>query len=77
MKHLNLVKAELSRAESLHSWEGNNIIKNALILSEEAGEVSRAVLRYADEGASIKEVEEELIQCAAMCFRMLKNLPNQ
>lgn len=77
MKHLSLVKAELTRAESLHSWEGNSIIKNALILSEEAGEVSRAVLRYADEGASIKEVEEELIQCAAMCFRMLKNLPNQ
>ena len=77
MKHLDLVKAELARAESLHSWEGNSIFKNALILSEEAGEVSRAVLRYSDEGASIEDVKEELIQCAAMRFRMLKNLPEK
>lgn len=74
-KHVDLVLAELSRAEALHSWEGNSIIKNALILSEEAGEVSKAVLQYEDEGGSIEAVKLELIQTCAMCFRMLKNLP--
>ena len=69
------VLSELHRAEALHSWEGNSIIKNALILSEEAGEVSKAVLQYDEEGGSIEAVKLELVQCAAMCFRMLKNLP--
>lgn len=70
-----LVEVELIRAENLHSWEGNSIIKMALILAEEAGEVSRAVLQYDEEGGSIEAVKEELIQTCAMCYRMLKNLP--
>lgn len=69
------ILAELARAEAKHSWEGNSIVKNALILSEEAGEVSRAVLQYDEEGGSIEAVKLELCQTAAMCFRMLKNLP--
>lgn len=69
------VMAELARAEGLYSWKGNSIVKNALILSEEAGEVSRAVLQYVDENGSLDAVKSELHQTAAMCFRMLKNLP--
>lgn len=73
--NVKLVMDELARAEAKHSWEGNTIVKNALILSEEAGEVSRAVLQYDEEGGSIEAVKLELVQTAAMCFRMLKNLP--
>lgn len=70
-----LVVKELRSAEYKHSWEGNSIVKNALILAEEAGEVARAVLQYDEEGGSIEAVRNELIQTAAMCYRMLKNLP--
>ena len=69
------ILAELKRAEAKHSWENNNIERNALILSEEAGEVSRAVLRHVEEGKPISEVREELIQTGAMVLRFLKNLP--
>lgn len=51
-----------------------DINKMALVVSEEAGEVSKAVLQYQDEGGSLDEVKEELIQTAAMCLRMLLNL---
>lgn len=71
----DLVMTELSNAEYKHSWESKPIVKQALILSEEAGEVSRAVNQYDDEGGSIEDVRSELIQTAAMCYRMLKNLP--
>lgn len=65
---------ELRSAEAKHDWTGNNIHKNALILAEEAGEVSRAVLRYTEEGASIEEIEIEIIQTIAMCMRLYKSL---
>jgi len=45
-------------------------------MQEEAGEVTRAVLHLAYEGGSIEDVRKELIQTAAMCMRMLENLPN-
>jgi len=35
----------------------------------------KAVLDYHDAGGTLDHVKEELIQTAAMCMRMLKNLP--
>jgi NTP pyrophosphatase (non-canonical NTP hydrolase) len=51
-----------------------DINKMALVVNEEAGEVSKAVLQYQDEGGSKEEIKAELIQTAAMCLRMLLNL---
>ena len=45
-------------------------------MQEEAGEVTKAVLHYHYEGGSFEHIEEELIQTAAMCMRMLENLKN-
>lgn len=70
-----LILSELKHAEKTHSWEGNTMERNALILAEEAGEVFRAVLQYLEEGGDVNEIRLELIQCAAMCYRFLKNLP--
>lgn len=58
LHNVSLVIAELKRAEAKYSWEGNSLERNALILSEEAGEVSRAVLRYLEEGAPVSEIRE-------------------
>lgn len=74
---INLIKDELYRAERNHSWEGYGVIKMALVLAEESGEVCRAVMQFEDEGGTLEAIEEELIQTAAMCFRMLKNLRNE
>jgi len=69
------IVVELQRAEFKHSWEGNSVVKMALIVIEEAGEVARASLQHDEEGGSVEAIREELIQTGAMCYRMLKNLP--
>lgn len=74
-KIINEILAELAAAEAKHSWVGNSLETNTLIMSEEAGEVVRAVVRHKLEGHSIEDVRSELIQTGAMVLRMLKNLP--
>lgn len=73
---IDLILAELKRAEEEHNWDGYSLDRKCNILSEEAGEVVRAVNRYNMEGKPISEVHGELIQCGAMVLRMLKNLPD-
>lgn len=70
------IDAELIRAEKKHPAWPPNIFEQTTILSEEAGEVAKAVLHYKREGGSIKDVKKELIQTAAMCMRMLESIPN-
>lgn len=66
---------EYNKAKRAHpETDEFDINKMALVVSEEAGEVSRAVLQYQDEGGHLESVKEELIQTAAMCLRMLLNL---
>lgn len=65
---------ELERAESKHPEFPTDIIHMLAIMSEEAGEAVRAGLIYAYEGGEIEDVELELLQTAAMCLRVLKNL---
>lgn len=66
---------ELRKAEYKHpNWPQGQLCKQVAIVSEEAGEVAKAVLQYEDESGSLSEIEEELLQTAAMCIRMLKNL---
>lgn len=71
------IDAELKKAEKKHpNWPVDNMYKQACILGEESGEVMKAVLHYHDEGGTLDQIKEELIQTAAMCMRMLQNLPS-
>ena len=49
-------------------------IHQVAIVAEESGEAVRATLNHVYHGASIKDVEEELIQTGAMVIRMLETI---
>lgn len=69
------VREALAAAEAKHPfWPVDNISAAALILIEEAGEVAKAVNDYRESGGALEDIEAELYQTAAMCFRMLNNL---
>ena len=68
------IKDELARAEGLWPDYPTNIFMQLAIMQEEAGEVTKAVLDYMEGKHGIQELKDELIQTAAMCVRMLKNL---
>jgi NTP pyrophosphatase (non-canonical NTP hydrolase) len=69
------IATELERAKKKHPNWPTDIFQQLAIMQEEAGEVTKAVLDYHFEKKSISDVREELIQTAAMCVRMLENLP--
>ena len=70
----NPIDAELKRAEKMHPDYPNDMFRQLAIMQEEAGEVTKAVLDYCYAEGTLAQVKEELIQTAAMCMRMLKNL---
>ena len=74
LQKYNPIDAELKRAEKKHPTWPTNIFEQVAIVNEEAGEITKAVLHYKKEGGSFEDVKSELIQTAAMCMRMLKNL---
>lgn len=65
---------ELNKAKTKHPNWPNNKHKQMTIIVEEIGEAARALLHYEDEEGTIEQVEEELIQSAAMCIRMLEHI---
>jgi len=69
------VEVELQRAEKLHPNFPTDLFQQLAIMQEEAGEVTKAVLDYHFRNDTIEHVREELIHTAAMCVRMLHNLP--
>ena len=71
------IDRELTRAENLHPNYPSSIFQQLAIMQEEAGEVTKAVLDYSEGKAALHDVREELTQTAAMCVRMLKNLPEK
>lgn len=71
------IDAELARAEQKHPDFPKDMFQQLAIMQEEAGEVTKAVLHYHFEKGSLEAVREELIQTAAMCIRMLQNLPKE
>jgi len=75
LQKYNPIDAELKRAERKHPAWPPNIFEQLAILQEEAGEVTKAVLQYKREGGKLQDVRSELVQTAAMCMRMLQNLP--
>lgn len=73
-KIFEVIDAEVERAESKHPDYPKDMYKQLAIMQEEAGEVTKAVLHYEYEFGSLNDVKKELIQTAAMCVRMLKNI---
>ena len=68
------IEIELNKAIKKHPNFPKDINKQTAIVSEEAGEVVKAVLHYQDENGSLEDVRKELLHTAAMCIRMLENL---
>ena len=71
------VERELERAEKKHPDFPKDMFQQLAIMQEEAGEVTKAVLHYHYENGTIEHIREELIQTAAMCVRMMQNLPSK
>jgi NTP pyrophosphatase (non-canonical NTP hydrolase) len=69
------IHQELDFAESKHPRWPADLVHQAAILGEEAGEVIQAALQCTYEGADMTDLKNETLQCAAMCVRLLKNLP--
>lgn len=70
-----VINAELERAKAKHPDFPSDMFRQLAIMQEEAGEVTKAVLHFHYEGGTLNYIREELIQTAAMCLRMLENLP--
>ena len=73
------ILAELKRAKQLHERFPHDPVHAVAIMAEEAGEAIQRSLdvTYAPGGMLyIQELEDELIQTAAMCVRCLINLHN-
>ncbi len=68
------VLKELERAETMHPIFPADTIHQVAIMAEESGEAVRAALQAVYENGDLADVEKEVIQTAAMCFRVLKNL---
>lgn len=75
LQKYNAIDSELAKAEKKHPDYPTDMFRQLAIMQEEAGEVTMPVLHYHYENGSIEDIRKELIQTAAMCMRMLKNLP--
>lgn len=74
-KQVDLVLAELARAEAKHPKWPTDIIHQAAIVAEESGEAVQAALQFVYEGGTMEDLKKELVQTATVALRMLKNLP--
>lgn len=69
---------ELVRAEKIHPNYPSDPVHAAAIISEEAGEIVKAVNNIIDgkKTGRDSDYKTEAIHCAAMCIRFLKNIDN-
>lgn len=68
---------ELIKAEEKHPNWPSDPFHQLAILTEESGEVAKAILDYQDGKATLRDIKTELMQTAAMCIRILKHLPDE
>jgi hypothetical protein len=71
---VNIILAELRRAEAKYPAWPADLIHQVAIMQEESGEAIRAALNHVYHGEPLEEVRGELVQTAAMCLRCLKNM---
>ena len=69
-----MIQNELLDAELKHPNWPVDPVHGVAIMVEEAGEAMQAVLNYVYHGGSLDNVRNEVVQTAAMCYRVLKNL---
>jgi len=81
LKHLDSiaesVDSELKSAIRKFPLFPNDIIHAVSIMNEESGESIKAALQLVYEDGAVEDLEKELIQTAAMCFRVLLALENE
>jgi hypothetical protein len=65
---------ELDRAEKIHPDWPNDIVYQVAIVSEESGELLKAVLDFKSNKAPSDDIIKEAIQTGAMILRFLKNI---
>ena len=65
---------ELIKAKKKYPDWPDDMVHQAAIVSEESGELIRAVLNHVYHDGSIEDVRNEAIQTAAMAIRFLENL---
>jgi hypothetical protein len=65
------VTAEIKRANEKHGDFPKDLMLRVCIVAEEMGEVQKAVVNYKLAGASIEDVDKEMIQLAAMALKFL------
>lgn len=70
----NMVLEEIMLAEYKHPEWPKDLLHQIAIVNEESGEATRAALQVVYEQGSKQELQKELVQTAAMCFRMIQHL---
>ena len=68
------IERELKYAEKKHPDFAKDLVHKTAVLAEEAGEAVRAALMHEYEDGSIEDVKLELLQTAAVCIRILREL---
>ena len=71
---IDIIKAELRRAESAYPDWPPDVVHQVAIMAEEAGEAVQAANDVAHKGALLEPLRRELVQTAAMCLRCLNAL---
>lgn len=69
-----MVEHEVMLAEYKHPEWPKDLLHQIAIVNEKSGEATRAALKVVYEQGSKQELQKELVQTAAMCFRMIQHL---
>lgn len=70
---IELILAELHRAESIHPVWPTDIFAALAVIHEEEGEIAKAINQYYWDNESDEEIRKEVVQTAAMCIRFLQH----
>jgi hypothetical protein len=73
-KAIELMIAELSKAQKKHPEWPSDILHAIAILQEEIGELQRAAVNWNYENGNQEEIIKEALQCGAMLFRVLAHM---